>query len=98
MISGKRLTSFSFAAFLILLGATFATAQQPQAQYKPLYPSQKASVMQTIGVTDVTITYYRPAIKGRTIFANAPPEMETRAKGEAPFDNQNKRKPCYTIV
>ena len=43
--------------FLILLGATFATAQQPPAQYKPLYPSQKASVTQTIGVTDVTISY-----------------------------------------
>ena len=98
MISRKRLTSFSFAALLILLGATFATAQQPQAQYKPLYPSQKASVMQTIGVTDVTITYYRPAIKGRTIFADAPPSMETRAKGDATLDNQNERKPGEPIV
>jgi tetratricopeptide (TPR) repeat protein len=96
MISRKPLTSFSFAAFLIL-GATFATAQQP-AQYKPIYPSQKASVMQTIGVTDVTITYYRPAIKGRTIFAEAPPEMEARAKGEATLDNQNERKPGEPIV
>lgn len=98
MISCKRLTSFSLAAFLILLGATFATAQQPQTQYKPLYPSQKASVMQTIGVTDVTITYYRPAIKGRTIFADAPPSMETRAKGDATLDNQNERKPGEPIV
>jgi hypothetical protein len=98
MIIHKRLTSFSIAAFLILLGATFATAQQPQAQYKPLYPSQKASVMQTIGVTDVTITYYRPAIKGRTIFAEAPPSMETRAKGDATLDNQNERKPGEPIV
>jgi tetratricopeptide (TPR) repeat protein len=98
MIAHRRLTSFSIAAFLILLGATFATAQQPQAQYKPLYPSQKASVMQTIGVTDVTITFYRPAIKGRTIFADAPPSMETRAKGDATLDNQNERKPGEPIV
>ena len=98
MISRNRLTSFSFAAPLILLGATFATAQQPQGQYKPLYPSQKASVMQTIGVTDVTITYSRPAIKGRTIFADAPPSMETRAKGDATLDNQNERKPGEPIV
>jgi tetratricopeptide (TPR) repeat protein len=98
MISRKRLTSFSFAAFLILMGAAFATAQQPQAQYKPLYPSQKASVMQTIGVTDVTISYSRPAIKGRTIFADAPPSMETRAKGDATLDNQNERKPGEPIV
>jgi len=97
MISRNRLTSFSIAAFLILLGATSATAQQP-TQYKPLYPSQKASVMQTIGVTDVTITYYRPAIKGRTIFGDAPPSMEERAKGDATLDNQNERKPGEPIV
>src|SRR5229473_2466174 len=98
MISHKRLTSVSFAVVLILLGATFATAQQPQAQYKPIFPSQKASVMQTIGVTDVTINYSRPAIKGRTIFADAPPSMEERAKGEATLDNQNERKPGEPIV
>lgn len=94
MISSKRFTSFSVAAFLML--ATIATAQQPQ--YKPLYASQKASVMQTIGVTDVTITYYRPAIKGRPIFGEAPPTMETRAKGDATLDNQNERKAGEPIV
>ncbi len=98
MIAHKRLTSFSIAAFLILLVTMYATAQQPPTQYKPLYPSQKASVMQTIGVTDVMITYYRPAIKGRTIFADAPPSMETRAKGDATLDNQNERKPGEPIV
>jgi hypothetical protein len=98
MISRKRLTSLSVAVFLVLLGATFATAQQPQAQYRPLYPSPKASVTQTIGVTDVTIAYSRPAIKGRTIFADAPPSMEERAKGEATLDNQNERKPGEPIV
>src|SRR5216684_8814970 len=98
MIAHKRLTSFSIAAFLILLVTTYATAQQPPTQYKPLYPSQKASVMQTIGVTDVMITYYRPAVKGRTIFADAPPSMEARAKGDATLDNQNERKPGEPIV
>ena len=98
MIVHKRLTSFSIAAFLILLVAMSAIAQQPPTQYKPLYPSQKASVMQTIGVTDVTINYSRPAIKGRTIFADAPPSMEARAKGDATLDNQNERKPGEPIV
>ena len=97
MISCKRITTLSIAALLTLSCATLAIAQQP-AQYKPIYPSQKASVMQTIGVTDVTITYYRPAIKGRTIFADAPPEMEARAKGEATLDNQNERKAGEPIV
>jgi len=83
--------------FLVLFSFTLA-AQQPQAQFKPLAPSQKASVMQTIGVTDITITYHRPAVKGRTIFAPAPASMEERAKGEATLDNQNERKPGEPIV
>jgi hypothetical protein len=82
----------------VLLMATQAVAQQTQAQYKPLAPSQKASVMQTIGVTDVTITYHRPGIKGRTVFADAPASMEERAKGEATLDNQNERKPGEPLV
>jgi tetratricopeptide (TPR) repeat protein len=95
MISSKR----SMLIFLAALScATFAAAQQPQAQFRPLYPSQKATVTQTIGVTDVTITYHRPAVKGRTIFADAPASMEARAKGEATLDNQLERKPGEPIV
>jgi len=54
--------------------------------------------MQTIGVTDITITYSRPPVKGRTIFADAPPSMEARAKGEATLDNQNERQKGEPIV
>ncbi|HEV8431770.1 MAG TPA: DUF2911 domain-containing protein [Thermoanaerobaculia bacterium] len=88
---------FAVAALTILSAVPVASAQQP-AQFRPLYPSQKASVMQTIGTTDVTITYHRPAVKGRTIFADAPASMEARAKGEATLDNQNERKPGEPIV
>lgn len=35
-------------------------------------PSQKASVMQTVGVTDITITYSRPGVKGRKIWGDPP--------------------------
>lgn len=95
------LTRISFLASTIVLalGTTgLVAAQQPQVQIKPIRPSQKASVMQTIGVTDITITYSRPAIKGRTIFADAPATMEARAKGEATLDNQNERKAGEPIV
>jgi Protein of unknown function (DUF2911) len=93
MISLKRLSLFSFAILLIAIcAAPFASAQQPPLAIKPIRPSQKASVMQTIGVTDITITYSRPPVKGREIFADAPPEMEKRAPGEATLDNQNERK------
>jgi hypothetical protein len=79
------------------MSATYVAAQQ-QVAIKPIRPSQKASVMQTIGVTDITITYSRPAVKGRTIFAEAPAEMAARATGEATLDNQNDRKPGEPIV
>jgi len=98
MISLRRLSLFHL---VILLGAGcagHAFAQQPPLAVKPIRPSQKASVMQTIGVTDITITYSRPPVKGRAIFADAPPSMEARAKGEATLDNQNERQPGEPIV
>src|SRR5437762_6318936 len=99
MISMKRFSLFAFAILLAAICAVpLVCAQQPQVQIKPLRPSQKASVMQTIGVTDVTITYSRPPVKGRTIFAYAPATMEARAKGAATLDNQNERQKGEPIV
>jgi DUF2911 family protein len=54
--------------------------------------------MQTVGVTDITITYSRPPVNKRTIFADAPAEMEALHAGEATLDNQNERKPGWPIV
>jgi tetratricopeptide (TPR) repeat protein len=99
MISLKRISLFTFAILLAAIcAAPYASAQQPPLAIKPIRPSQKASVMQTIGVTDITITYSRPAVKGRPIFADAPASMEARAKGEATLDNQNERQPGEPIV
>jgi hypothetical protein len=99
MISLKRRSVFSFAIlFAVMCAAPYLVAQQPPQRVRPIYPSQKASVMQTIGVTDITITYSRPGVKGRTIFADAPATMEARAKGEATLDDQNERKPGEPIV
>ena len=99
MISIKRLSLFSFAILSIAICVPrFAAAQQSPLAIKPIRPSQKASVMQTVGVTDITITYSRPAVKGRTIFADAPASMAARAKGEATLDDQNERKPGEPIV
>ncbi len=92
MISLKRFSLFTFAIlFAFTCAAPYVSAQQPPLAIKPLRPSQKASVMQTIGVTDITITYSRPPVKGRTIFADAPATMAARAQGEATLDDQNKR-------
>jgi len=99
MISLKRFSLFTFAILLTAIcAATYVSAQQPPLAIKPIRPSQKASVTQTIGVTDIAITYSRPAVKGRPIFADPPPSMAERAKGEATLDNQNERKPGEPIV
>ena len=97
MIS-KRALMFTAAILFAFSCVTYVAAQQPPVQIKPIRPSQKASVMQTIGVTDITITYSRPPVKGRTIFADAPAAMEARARGEATLDNQNERKPGEPLV
>jgi tetratricopeptide (TPR) repeat protein len=99
MISPKRFSLFTFAILATAMcAASYVPAQQPTLAIKPIRPSQKASVMQTIGVTDITITYSRPAVKGRPIFADPPASMAERAKGEATLDNQNERKPGEPIV
>jgi len=98
MISLKRLSLFHLVILLGVGCAGHALAQQPPLAIKPIRPSQKASVMQTIGVTDITITYSRPPVKGRTIFADAPATMAARAKGEATLDNQNERQKGEPIV
>jgi hypothetical protein len=93
MNSSKRFY-FSFAILLLVLGsAQYATAQP--LPFVPR-PSQKASVMQTIGVTDLTITYSRPGVKGRKIWGDA---LATQtATGEATLDNQNIRPKDAAIV
>jgi hypothetical protein len=56
-------------SILICLATLIAVplaAQQPQLRTPR--PSPKASVMQTIGLTDMTITYSRPGVKGRQIW------------------------------
>jgi hypothetical protein len=93
MITQKRFYASSFALFLLLFfAASFASAQVIVPR-----PSQKASVMQRIGVTDVTITYSRPGVKGRTIWGDALPS-QAAVKGEATLDDQNVRPKDAVIV
>ena len=81
----------TFAALILCCCVSAAMAQVVTPR-----PSQKASVMQTIGVTDVTITYSRPGVKGRKIWGDALPGQ--KAEGEATLDNQNERPKEAVIV
>ena len=60
-----RKTFFTISMLLVALGA-IAQTQPPAVKYPR--PSQKSSLMQTIGTTDMTITYSRPGVKGRTVW------------------------------
>ncbi|GAA4114521.1 DUF2911 domain-containing protein [Aquimarina addita] len=44
-----------------------------QAQVKAPQPSPSAKIEQVIGLTDVSVSYARPSMKGRTIFGNLVP-------------------------
>lgn len=89
LFRGSQLLSL----MMLCVVATAAVAQAPAVRTPR--PSQKASVMQTIGVTDVTITYSRPGVKGRKIWGDPPPEL---AAGTATLDNQNTRPKDMVIV
>ena len=56
---------------LALIALFFAPAAK--AQLVLPQPSPKASVMQTVGLTDITIDYSSPAVKGRKIFGELVP-------------------------
>ncbi len=75
-----------FASSILSLTVVILAAQFASAQLRLPLPSQNASVKQTIGVTDVTITYSRPGVKGRTIWGDPP--AGAAAKGEATLDGQ----------
>lgn len=92
MSSLKRSFVFLFAALFVLSCVSVAMAQVVTPR-----PSQKASVMQTIGVTDVTITYSRPGVKGRKIWGDPTPE-QANTKGEATLDDQTARPKDAVIV
>lgn len=63
----KNLTkiSIAFIAFFLF--------QNVSAQLVLPQPSPKASVMQTVGLTDITIDYSSPAVKGRSIWGGLVP-------------------------
>lgn len=88
----KRSAVF-FAAISVFCFAAVAFAQIPVPR-----PSQKASVMQRVGPTDITITYSRPGVKGRKIWGDPLPEQTAKVQGEATLDNQNERPKDAVIV
>lgn len=68
-MSAKRLFILVSVVIIITCGASFVWAQQPPKVRLP-QASPAASVNQTIGITDVSIIYHRPAVKGRMVWGD----------------------------
>ena len=58
-------------ALMVLLAASASFAQSTQLNIPR--DSQRASVTQRIGITDITVNYHRPLVKGRTIWGKVVP-------------------------
>jgi tetratricopeptide (TPR) repeat protein len=62
----KQIVIATLIAFRCALGAPIASAQSALLKLPDASPA--ASVTQRIGITDVTISYHRPLVRGRKIF------------------------------
>ena len=70
-------TSFARAAALaltMLAAASLVRAQQQQPKVRLPQASPPATLTETIGVTDLTIVYHRPSVRGRTVWGDVAPE------------------------
>jgi hypothetical protein len=69
MTSTKRVSFLIISIFITACSASLNLAQQPPKVRLP-QASPSATVTQTIGVTDISITYHRPSLKGRTAWGD----------------------------
>ncbi|PAU94109.1 hypothetical protein CK503_07805 [Aliifodinibius salipaludis] len=79
----KTIPSFLLKTSLVVLmsfSITIGTLAQDRANDEPR-TSPNATVSQTIGTTDITITYGRPAVNDRTIFGDLVPYGEVWRTG-----------------
>lgn len=58
---------------LLIAVALVASSALAQQQVRTPRPSPQAKLTQTVGITDVTINYSRPGVKGRTIWGGLVP-------------------------
>lgn len=84
-----------YGTVLMMLLVAMSAIALGQAPLRLPRPSQKASVMQTVGVTDITITYSRPGVKARKIWGDPPAGS---ASGTATLDDARTRAKDAPIV
>jgi hypothetical protein len=67
----KKLITLSL--FILFLGFSLQTHAQFEHPVKLPNASQKAKVYQQVGVTDISVVYHRPLVKGREVFGKMVP-------------------------
>ncbi|WP_439882831.1 DUF2911 domain-containing protein [Pontibacter sp. MBLB2868] len=60
-------------ALILLFAALLLTSEQANAQLKLPQASPEAFVKQTIGLTDISVSYHAPSVKGRKVFGGLVP-------------------------
>jgi tetratricopeptide (TPR) repeat protein len=72
----KSLPRAAAPALLLLAAASVASARQQPPPPKVRLPqaSPQATLAETIGVTDITINYHRPSVRGRMLWGDVAPE------------------------
>jgi hypothetical protein len=69
MLSNQRFFLIVSVFLITACAAQFAFAQQP-AKVRLPQASPSATVSQTVGITDITITYHRPSVRGRSVWGD----------------------------
>jgi hypothetical protein len=59
-------------ALAVLAASVFASARQSKVRLPQASPP--ATLTETVGVTDITIVYHRPSVRGRTVWGDVTPE------------------------
>jgi len=68
-----RLLKISFLLSIIVIVSLIISQTSSQEGEKKVRVSPKAGIMQTVGLADITISYSRPGVKGRTIWGGLVP-------------------------
>lgn len=95
--------------YLLVVFTVFLLFPKTYAQLSLPQPSPKAMVMQTVGITEVTIEYSSPGIKGRKVWgelvpydsmwragANSPTKIEFST--DVKINNKDLKKGKYTLI
>ena len=76
MKATKRISMMPLSLLITLATASLAVSQQPPKVRLP-QASPSATVSQTVGITDMAITYHRPSVRGRMLWGDISSEKVT---------------------